>query len=188
MANLPSNVNHIVIWLDQRFSLPGSNERMKEKFRHVTNPLKTFDKPTVCIDFIDSVKDKKIFLITTGPFAQDLVREVHDLPQIEFIYIYTHDINDHSRWVRQYSKIGIEHLINFDENLLECLIHDIGGYLMRDGDKCERGRELIQAKQLYEYAKGLYDQMSTENEEFKEISNELHQRITKLSSKSRLKS
>jgi tetratricopeptide (TPR) repeat protein len=58
-----------------------------------------------CIDFINEIKEEKIFMISSGTLGKTTVPIVHDQPQISTIYIFCGDETRHEKWVQNWPKI-----------------------------------------------------------------------------------
>jgi len=174
----------IFIWLDQRIgNLPGGNEKLKEKFRKILSPIKQFDKPTNCIDFIkDSIKDKQVIFLTTAVFAEeDFLKTIASLSNVTFIYIYDqlnkdHNINDKLLQ----DKMGSQRIIHFDETLYEQLIKDLVQLYQNEGDKLIKLKQTKQAKPLFQLAIQLIDTIDDKDQDLQQIQQDLVDKIDRI--------
>jgi len=174
----------IFIWLDQRIgNLPGGNEKLKEKFRKILSPIKQFDKPTNCIDFIkDSIKDKQVIFLTTAVFAEeDFLKTIASLSNVTFIYIYDqlnkdHNINDKLLQ----DKMGSQRIIHFDETLYEQLIKDLVQLYQNEGDKLIKLKQTKQAKPLFQLAIQLIDTIDDKDQHLQQIQQDLIDKIDRI--------
>ncbi|CAF5093031.1 unnamed protein product, partial [Rotaria sp. Silwood1] len=58
-----------------------------------------------CIDCINEYYTEKIFFIISGVLGEQLVPKIHNLKQIQYIYIYCLDKDKHEQWISNYAKI-----------------------------------------------------------------------------------
>lgn len=65
----------------------------------------------------EAYADSRIFLVCWANFAQELLPEIHDLPQVYAVYVHCCITTCHDEWVTNYRKVRIvfedeiEHLI-----------------------------------------------------------------------------
>lgn len=176
-----SSIPLIFVWLDQRIgNLPGGNEKLKEKFRKILSPIKQFDKPTICTDFIqDSIKDKRILFITSGVFAEkDFLEKISSLSNVIYIYIYDQlnkDYQINNKNLQE--KMGEQRIIHFDERLYEQLIQDLVHLYQIQGDKFIQDKQNKEAKLFYELSKQLIDTIDDKDQDIQQIQQDL---ITKI--------
>jgi len=174
----------VFVWLDQRIgSLPGGNEILKEKFRKLLSPIKQFDKPTNCADFLqDSIKDKRVIFLTSGVFAEEeFLRTIASLSNVIYIYIYDQKNNDHNTNDKNLQeKMGQQRVVHFDERLYEQLVYDLVHLYQYEGDKLERARQTKEAKQLFQSAVQLIDTIEEKDEDLQQIQTDLIQRIERI--------
>ena len=174
----------LFVWLDQRIgSLPGGNEKLKEKFRQILSPIKQFDKPTMCADFIkDSIKDKQILFLTSNVFAdQEFLRSIASLSNVIYIYIYDPSNNQHSinDQILQ-EKMGQQRIIHFDERLYEQLVYDLIHLYQIKADQLHRGRQNKEAKQLFQLATQLIDTIDDKDSDLEQIQRDLFIKIDQI--------
>ena len=101
-----------IVWLDQNH-----DKLLLKRIKQIISPSspKTFIKSGRCVDYVVSSKGNKLFLIVSGSFGENIIRLVHDLPQIVALYVYCFNIQLHEQWAKNFNKIrGIftdEHLL-----------------------------------------------------------------------------
>ncbi|CAF3752481.1 unnamed protein product [Rotaria socialis] len=98
--------NFIIVRLDANAN---ENSKSFRKFltqlRKSYTTLKEFSNVDECIEYIKSVKDEKIFLITSGSLGEKMVPTIHDLAQLRSIFIYCKNTAHHKEWAQQWPKI-----------------------------------------------------------------------------------
>jgi len=171
----------VFIWLDQRIgSLPGGNEKLKEKFRKLLSPIRQFDKPTICADYIrDSIKDKRVLFLTSAVFAEEeFVRTIASLSNVIYIYIYDQQNKDHTTNDKiLQEKMGSERVIHFDERLYEQLVYDLVQLYQNEGIHLLKEKQKKEAKQLFELAAQLIDTIDDKDEHLQQIQRDLFAKI-----------
>jgi hypothetical protein len=74
-------VDFIVVWIVGETNLPNA-----ECYR-ITNSIVTFDDVNQCVNYIRDTKNESIILVISDSFIQEVVSEIHDLPQLDSIYV-----------------------------------------------------------------------------------------------------
>ncbi|CAF3214882.1 unnamed protein product [Rotaria sp. Silwood2] len=101
------NNDFIVVWLDNTIEKTKDDQNTKALIRQLLrDDLLTFDDPDKCIDNITEEPLKRIFLIVSNTFGKHFIPLVHELPNIQQIYIYCGDQNKAETWTEHYSKIS----------------------------------------------------------------------------------
>ena len=177
----------VFIWLDKRLgSLPGGNDRMKEKFRQLFSPLKQFDKPTSCEDHIEqNLKEKKIFFLTSASFADEtLLKKIAALPQVVHLYLF--DPTNATNLTKICSvdplktKMGVERHIQFDETLYEQLLLDLIRFHSDVAVQHEKQRNAGPAKESLQTALKFFELIDEKDQQTNELEANLRERLQKL--------
>ncbi|CAF1121135.1 unnamed protein product [Adineta ricciae] len=95
-----------VIWLDTH--IHSSNPDYQNAITHlqyIVNDIYTFTDNDECIDFILTLTDTDVCLITSGSVGQRLVPCVHDISNIDSIFIFCDDQNRHEQWAKHWCKV-----------------------------------------------------------------------------------
>ncbi|CAF0872582.1 unnamed protein product [Didymodactylos carnosus] len=118
--------NLVIIWLD-----PTCNDHNEFKRYYFNNPLVEpeswlyFDNHEHCADYIKGSPRKKIFLIVTGRFGEEMIPELHNLIQLHSVYIYCKNITKNKQWSLNFDKITdvyndpIKLLVQFQNDIVE---------------------------------------------------------------------
>lgn len=83
--------NFRLIWLDNNIN-ENNNENSIDtiaKLREVINTVQKFTNVNECIDYMTDIEDEKIFLICSEELGQTTVPLIHDISQINYIYIFS---------------------------------------------------------------------------------------------------
>ena len=98
--------NHLIVWLDENINENDDDHRNSiTKLREIMNSVYTFTSIDQCVAFINEIKGKEVFMISSGTLGQTAVPIVHQLPHISAIYIFCGDKKRHQQWTAQWSKI-----------------------------------------------------------------------------------
>jgi Tfp pilus assembly protein PilF len=99
--------NFRLIWLDNGIDEVYSDDSINTiiKLREVVNTINKFTDLNECIQFITGIEDEKAFVITSASLGQDLVPNIHDLPQVDAIYIFCGNKSSHEQWTKEWIKI-----------------------------------------------------------------------------------
>jgi hypothetical protein len=94
-----------LVWLDESINSP-ENLDAQNTIRSTINYLEKFDQLNKCEDYIQSVSSEhRIVLIVSGHLGQQLLPQIHHLPQVFSIYIYCTNIEVHQQWSQPYNKV-----------------------------------------------------------------------------------
>ena len=98
--------NFLLIWLD-----PNIDESNKDfshslkKLRQIVNTIDTFTDPEKCINSLAEVEDEKVFMIMSGSLGQQIISKIHNMLQIDSIYIFCGNKARHEYWAKEWSKV-----------------------------------------------------------------------------------
>ncbi|UJR24206.1 hypothetical protein I4U23_027172 [Adineta vaga] len=98
--------NVLLIWLDS--SIDEANEDCQQtiiELQHVMNAVSTYTNSDQCIEFIKTIKDHKMCMIISGYLGQHIVPRVHDLSQVDSIFILCGNKSRHEQWAKQWPKV-----------------------------------------------------------------------------------
>ena len=97
--------NFLLVWLDNHI-----NESDKEfqnslaQLRTIVNSIFTFINSNQCIDFLKTIKDEKVFIIICSDMNDHIVPRIHDIDQLDSIYIFDSNKRRHeqqsSDWIK----------------------------------------------------------------------------------------
>jgi hypothetical protein len=96
----------LLIWMDA--NIDTSNEDCQDKLaqlRSVINDVNIFTYPEECVDFLRNVGDRKVCMVAADSIAQHILPSVHDIPQLDNIYIYCDNQATYQQWAKLWLKI-----------------------------------------------------------------------------------
>jgi hypothetical protein len=79
--------NCLIVWLDPDID-EDQNQESIEQLRQIINEVHRFNQLDLCINYISDFHDERILLILSEQIGQQIVPLVHDLSQIEAIYLF----------------------------------------------------------------------------------------------------
>ena len=98
--------NHRLVWVDGTINESAEDcQQTSRQLRSVVKDLTLFNDPNKCEQFLHRVTDQKVFVVTSGSLAQGLVPRIHELTQVDVIYIFCGNRTRHEQWSRQWPKV-----------------------------------------------------------------------------------
>ncbi|CAF3149528.1 unnamed protein product [Rotaria socialis] len=102
--------NTVLVWLDGSLDKKTElNNGLMGQFNRVANIIQPFFNPDECFNFINSVKDEKIYFIVSGSLGQQMAPRLENLDQVQHIYIFCGNKANHEQWTKEYKKIKSIH-------------------------------------------------------------------------------
>ena len=98
--------NFLLIWVDA--SIDQSNKDCQNtlvQLQSVVDDVHIFTQRDECIDFLTEVNDMKIFLIIAGTLGQQILPLIHDIPQLDEVYIFDSNKSSHEQWAKTWMKV-----------------------------------------------------------------------------------
>lgn len=69
------------------------------------NDVSIFTNVKECVQFINNIDDIKICMIICGSLGQDAMPDVHNMSQVDSIFIFCGDKENHDQWTKDWPKI-----------------------------------------------------------------------------------
>ena len=105
-ANVQLARNVLLIWLDSNIDKNNSDcQNTITHLRRVANAVNVFTDDDECIQFLQDMGNEKACMIISGALGQDMMPRVHDLYQIDSIFIYCGNKTYHEGWTKKWPKI-----------------------------------------------------------------------------------
>ena len=98
--------NFVLIWADT--NIDQSKKYYQDtltQLRRVCNNIDTYILPEPCVQHLKGISNRKAFIIVSDALGKNLVPDIHPLPQVEAIYIFSRNKSAHERWTENWSKI-----------------------------------------------------------------------------------
>ncbi|CAF1579245.1 unnamed protein product, partial [Adineta steineri] len=104
--NIRQVQNVLLIWLDSNIDETNDEcQNTTTKLRRVVNDFKTFTDGDQCLEFIQTIVDKKVCMIISGSLGQHIVSRVHNMFQVDSIFIFCGNRKHHEQWTKDWPKI-----------------------------------------------------------------------------------
>ncbi|CAF1509144.1 unnamed protein product, partial [Adineta steineri] len=104
--NIQQVQNVLLIWLDSNIDeTNGECQNTITKLRRAVNDISTYTNDNQCLEFIQTVMDRKICMIISGSLGQHIVPRVHSMSQVDSIFIFCGNRKRHEEWAKDWSKI-----------------------------------------------------------------------------------
>ena len=98
--------NVFVIWLDSSVNENSIDyENNVDSLHDVVSTVKIFDDNDECVDFLKFVAHDKVCIIISEAHGQQIVPLVHNMPQINSIFIFCRNEKTHEEWTKNWRKI-----------------------------------------------------------------------------------
>ncbi|CAF1422450.1 unnamed protein product [Adineta ricciae] len=104
--NIRRAQNTVLIWLDNHIDEDSLEyENTVTRLQLVVNDVETFKSDNLCIEFLQGLENSKACMIIEGTLSQHVVSQVHDLTQVDSIFIFSDDQKRLKHWAEQWPKI-----------------------------------------------------------------------------------
>ncbi|CAF3773994.1 unnamed protein product, partial [Rotaria sordida] len=120
------NEHIVIIWVDA--NIDQSKKKYHDsvtKLQRITSVIYTCTNAEQCINYIDNVDDKKVFLIVSDDLGEEIVPLVYDKPQLDSIYIFSQVKRQRLPWVNKWSQ-KIKHILFDMEDIFQKIKFDSG--------------------------------------------------------------
>lgn len=117
--------NYSLIWLEL-YSKKTENcyQNIVANLRSILRDVYTFKDIDKCIDFITKFNGRKVFLIMAGKVDQRTVSLIHNIPQLDSIYIFCDNQAQQEKWNDKLTKVkGIYTEMNTIYKLLRSIVN-----------------------------------------------------------------
>ncbi|CAF1324274.1 unnamed protein product [Adineta steineri] len=98
--------NYLLIWVDASINETNKDcQNTLAQLKNVVNDVNLCTELDQCIRVLNKVGKERAFVITSGSLGQHLVPEIHDIPQLDAIYIFCGNKSRHEGWTQNWTKI-----------------------------------------------------------------------------------
>ncbi len=80
-----------LIWCDPNIDDSSDSQHTQTLLKESNNYVQFYTDPQLCLDFIRSIKDEKVFLVLSDAFEKQIIPEVYSLPTVSFIFLLCAD-------------------------------------------------------------------------------------------------
>ncbi|CAM4945679.1 unnamed protein product [Rotaria socialis] len=75
------------------------------ELRNIIVTVEPFTDVDQCVDYLTSIDDQKIYLIISASLDQTIVPLIHDIVQLDMIFVFCSNKDDHKVWANEWSKV-----------------------------------------------------------------------------------
>ena len=98
--------NFRLIWLNEKIDKSMIDyQNTLIQLQSIVNIVHAFTQRDEAIDFLTEINVEKIFLVIEANTGQDILSLIHDIPQLDAIYIFSGNKAGHEQWTTKWSKI-----------------------------------------------------------------------------------
>jgi tetratricopeptide (TPR) repeat protein len=98
--------NVMLIWLDSSIDKDNTDcQNTITQLRRTVNDVNTFTDGDQCIQFIHTITNNKACMIISGSLGQHIVPHVHNMSQVDSIFIFCGNEKRQEEWTKEWSKI-----------------------------------------------------------------------------------
>ena len=98
--------NILLVWVDAKIDENTSDcQNTIGHLRRTVNTIHTFVDEQECLRFLEDMADEKVCVIISGVLGQQIVPRVHNMFQVDSIFIFCSNKNYHEEWAKDWSKV-----------------------------------------------------------------------------------
>lgn len=100
-----------LLWLDSTINNSEQNLHTQQRLQTIINHFVTFEDSTSCEDYIRSIPNHdRIIIIVSGLSGRQLVPRIHQIEQVDSIYVYCMDRKTNEKWTKNFTKVNFTEL------------------------------------------------------------------------------
>ncbi|CAF1414160.1 unnamed protein product [Adineta steineri] len=104
--NMQRMQNVLLIWLDNVINENNADcSNTIKQLKRVVNNINTFTDGEECVEFIQTINNNKVCMIVSGSLGKHILPHVHEMSQVDTIFIFCNNQEWHKQWVKEWSKI-----------------------------------------------------------------------------------
>ncbi|CAF1146240.1 unnamed protein product [Adineta steineri] len=104
--NMQRMQNVLLIWLDNNIDDDNVDfSNTINQLKCVVNNVNTFTDGDRCVEFIQTITNNEVCIIISGSLGKHIVPHVHDMSQVDTIFIFCNSQECHKQWAKQWPKI-----------------------------------------------------------------------------------
>jgi hypothetical protein len=100
--------NFVLVWFDIKFDESNNNTKTTLGYLERSMPpssIKTFGDIDKCVNYMNTIKMKRVFMIVSGPCDQQIIEKLNIFAQIESIYVLGDNTSVNEKWSKNIPKI-----------------------------------------------------------------------------------
>ncbi|CAF1076303.1 unnamed protein product [Adineta steineri] len=106
LINMQRMQNVLLVWLDNIIDEDNVDcNIMIKQLKRVINNLNIFTDSDKCAEFIQTITNNRICMIISGSLGKQIVPRVHDMSQVDIIFIFCNNQKWHEHWAKDWPKV-----------------------------------------------------------------------------------
>ncbi|CAF4928004.1 unnamed protein product [Rotaria socialis] len=98
--------NFLLVWLDANIDEKKEDfQKSLTELRKIFVTVEPFTDVDQCVDYLTSIDDQKIYLITSALLGQTTVPLIHDIAQLDTIFVFCSNTDEHKFWAKEWAKV-----------------------------------------------------------------------------------
>jgi tetratricopeptide (TPR) repeat protein len=98
--------NYLLILIDVVTDQSNNDcQNILAQLQNVVNDVNVFTERDKCVDFLTDNVDMKAFMIVSDDLGQQIIPLIHDILQLDDIYILCSNTTEYEKWTKQWGKI-----------------------------------------------------------------------------------
>ncbi|CAM4897053.1 unnamed protein product [Rotaria socialis] len=111
--------NFLLVWLDANIDERKEDfQKSLAELRKIFVTVEPFTDVDQCVDYLTSIDDQKIYLITSASLGQMAVPLIHDITQLDKIFVLCSNEDEHKVWANECSKVKARGVMRLIINLI----------------------------------------------------------------------
>ncbi|CAF1662562.1 unnamed protein product [Rotaria magnacalcarata] len=91
--------NFLLVWLDANIDEKKEDfQKSLTELQKIFVTIEPFTDVDQCVDYLTSIDDQKIYLITSASFGQTIVPLIRDIVQLDTIFVFCSSKDEHNEW------------------------------------------------------------------------------------------
>ncbi|CAF3944727.1 unnamed protein product, partial [Adineta steineri] len=104
--NIQQMQNVLLVWLDSNIDETDDDcQNTITKLRCAVNDVNRYTNGDKCLEFIQTIVDKKVCMIISGSLGQQIMPRAHNMSQVDSIFIFCGNKKLHEQWAKDWPKI-----------------------------------------------------------------------------------
>jgi tetratricopeptide (TPR) repeat protein len=105
-TNIQRVQNAVLIWLDKNIDINNKDcGNTVTQLRRVVNDINTYTDGDQCVEFISTITNNKVCMIISGSLGRLIMPRVHNMSQVDSIFIFCGNKTHHEQWAKEWPKI-----------------------------------------------------------------------------------
>jgi tetratricopeptide (TPR) repeat protein len=94
-----------LVWLDGNIDDSPDSLQKQMRLRNMNNYCQFYTNTQLCLDFMRTVNNEKIFLVVSGVLAHSILPQIHSIRSVASVFIFCANCHDYLSLLDQYPKL-----------------------------------------------------------------------------------